>query len=161
MWPSPSTPTIVSGVYTGAFDSHSARRWAERDGTYDAIFATIDFMPTFASLAGFDVPSDRRVDGVDQTPLLLGKRETGREYFYFHDAGVRQGKWKYLKPNAAFHNYAIDSDRAKVDELYDLESDLGERTNLAAKFPRKVAELKALMTSIEDDDRLDPSDNLR
>ncbi len=30
----------------------------------------------------------------------------------------------------------------KVEELYDLEADLGERTNLAAKFPEKVSELK-------------------
>ena len=43
----------------------------------DAIFATIDFLPTFATLAGFKVPDDRRIDGIDQTDLLLGKRETG------------------------------------------------------------------------------------
>ena len=36
-----------------------------------------------------------------------------------------------------------------VEELYDLESDLGEQTNLAAKGPEKVAELRALMRSIE------------
>ncbi|MCK5920732.1 MAG: sulfatase-like hydrolase/transferase, partial [Methylococcales bacterium] len=64
----------------------------------DAIFATIDFMPTFANLCGFEVPKDRRIDGMNQTDLILGKRETGREYFYFNKAGVRKGKWKYLKP---------------------------------------------------------------
>jgi arylsulfatase A-like enzyme len=37
----------------------------------DANFATIDFLPTFANLAGFDVPADRRIDGIDQTELLL------------------------------------------------------------------------------------------
>jgi len=127
----------------------------------DAIFATIDFMPTFASLAGFDVPDDRRIDGVDQTDLLLGKRETGRERFYFHNAGVRQGKWKYLKADAHFHGYAIEDDRKKVEELYDLEADLGEQTNLATKFPEKVAELRTMMQSIEGSDRLAPSDNKR
>jgi len=127
----------------------------------DAIFATIDFMPTFAALCGFEVPDDRRVDGIDQTKLLFGQRETGRKDFYFHDAGVRQGKWKYLKPNAHFHGYAIEDDRKKVDELYDLEADLGERTNLAAEFPEMVSELKALMQSVEGRDRLAPSDNKR
>jgi len=111
----------------------------------DANFATIDFMPTFARLGGFDIPSDRRIDGVDQTDLLLGKRHSGRENFYFHEAGVRQGNWKYLKANAFFHGYAVENDREKVEELYDLEADLGERTNLAAKFPQKVAELKAFI----------------
>jgi arylsulfatase A-like enzyme len=119
----------------------------------DAIFATIDLLPTIANLAGFEVPADRRIDGIDQTGLLLGERETGRDHFYFNGAGIRQGKWKYLKADAHFHGYAVDDDREKVDELYDLEADLGERTNLAAKHPEKVAELKALMESVEGADK--------
>ncbi|MGI9244025.1 MAG: sulfatase-like hydrolase/transferase [Verrucomicrobiales bacterium] len=115
----------------------------------DAIFATVDFLPTFARLAGFEVPDDRRIDGIDQTDLLLGKRNTGREHFYFNNAGVRRGKWKYLKADAHFHGYAVEDDRAKAEELYDLETDLGEQNNLAEEFPDKVAELKALMDSIE------------
>ncbi|WP_372899010.1 sulfatase-like hydrolase/transferase [Stieleria sp.] len=118
----------------------------------DAIFATIDFMPTFAHLAGFEVPNDRRIDGIDQTDLLLGKRETGREHFYYNNAGVRQGDWKYLKADAFFHGYAVEDDRKKVEELYNLKSDLGEQTNLAAEHPEKVAELKALMRQIEGND---------
>jgi len=115
----------------------------------DAIFATIDFMPTFANLCGFEVPVDRRIDGIDQTDLLFGKRKEGREHFYFNNAGVRKGKWKYLRANAHFHGYAVESDRPKVEELYDLEADLGEKSNLAEKRPDKVAELKKLMESIE------------
>ena len=116
----------------------------------DAIFATIDFMPTFARLAGFSLPTDRYIDGIDQTELLLSKRKTGRDYFYFEKSGVRQGKWKYLQADAKFHNFAIEDDRQKVEELYDLEFDLGERNNLAFKFPEKVSELRALMQQIED-----------
>lgn len=116
----------------------------------DAIFATIDFMPTFARLAGFSLPTDRYIDGIDQTELLLSKRKTGRDYFYFEKSGVRQGKWKYLQADAKFHNFAIEDDRQKVEELYDLEFDLGERNNLAFKFPEKVSELRALMRQIED-----------
>jgi arylsulfatase A-like enzyme len=127
----------------------------------DAVFATIDFMPTFASLTGFDPPKDRRIDGVDQSELLFGTSESGREHFYFHQAGVRQEKWKYLKANAHFHGYAVEDSRKKVEELYDLEVDLGEQTNLAAKFPKKVAELRSLMQSIEGGDKLDPADNKR
>ena len=115
----------------------------------DAVFASIDFMPTFAKLCGFEVPGDCRIDGIDQTDLLLGKRKTGREHFYFNKAGVRKGKWKYLKADAHFHGYAVEADREKKEELYDLEADLGELNNLAEKHPEKVAELKALMKSIE------------
>jgi arylsulfatase A-like enzyme len=127
----------------------------------DAIFGTIDFMPTFASLASFDLPADRRIDGIDQTDLLLGKRESGRDHFYYHDAGVRQGRWKYLKAQAFFHNYAVEDDRQKAEELYDLHTDVGEQVNRAAEFPEKVAELKALMRSIEGDRKPEMRMNIR
>ncbi len=114
----------------------------------DAVFATIDFMPTFANLCGFEVPKDRHIDGIDQTDLLLGKSEVGRDFFYFNNAGVRKGKWKYLKPDAHFYGYAVDNARKKVNELYDLEADLGEQNNLANKHPEIVEELKRLMDDI-------------
>ena len=117
--------------------------------TSDAIFASIDFLPTFASLCGFEAPDDRQIDGIDQTELLLGKTEKGRDYFYFNRAGVRKGKWKYLRPNAHFHGYAVEDGRKKIDELYDLEEDLGERNNLADKHPDLVLELKELTKQLE------------
>ena len=140
--------------YEGGYRLPCIVRWpgkvpAER--TSDAIFATIDFLPTFANLCGFDVPKDRRIDGIDQTKLLLGKTKSGRKDFYFNKAGYRLGKWKYLKPNAHFHGYAVEETRKKVDELYDLEADLGERNNLAEKHPEIVAKLKARMEAAEKD----------
>ncbi|NIP19254.1 MAG: sulfatase-like hydrolase/transferase [Xanthomonadales bacterium] len=150
--------------YEGGYRLPCIVRWpgkvpAGRDS--DAIFATIDLLPTLAKLCGFKVPEDRRIDGIDQSGLLMGERETGREHFYFHDAGVRRDKWKFLKADAFFHGYAVEDSRKKTEELYDLEADLGERTNLATRFPEKVAELKALMTEIEGDDRLESKDNRR
>ncbi len=138
--------------YEGGYRLPCIARWPGKvpaARTSDAIFATIDFLPTFANLAGFEIPTDRHIDGIDQTDLLLGNRETGRDYFYFDKAGVRQGKWKYLKPDAHFFGYAIEDDREKVAELYDLEADLGEQTNLASQFPEKVDELAKLMAEIE------------
>ncbi|TWT82361.1 Arylsulfatase [Planctomycetes bacterium CA13] len=139
-------------------------RWPDRvpgNRVSDAIFATIDFLPTFATLCGFEVPKDRRIDGIDQRDLLLGNRETGRKNFYFHEAGVRQGKWKYLISDAFFHGYAVERDRKKVDELYDLQTDIGEQANLAGKYPEKVSNLRALMQVIEAGDKLDPTANRR
>ena len=45
--------------------------------------------------------------------------------------------------------YAVEDNRKKNDELYNLEIDIGETNNLAKKFPEKVAELKELMLKIE------------
>jgi arylsulfatase A-like enzyme len=116
----------------------------------DAIFATVDFMPTFAKLAGFKVPEDRLIDGVDQTRLLLGKSKEGaRDNFIYLDNAVRQGKWKYLRAKHKVPGYARDRERKQVEELYDLEADIGERNNLAARYPEKVNELKRLLSTVQ------------
>ncbi len=150
--------------YEGGYRLPCIVRWPGRvpaGRTSDAIFATIDFLPTFAHLAGYTVPEDRHIDGIDQTPLLTGRQESGRDQFYFQGAGIRLGKWKYLKPNAFFYGYAVEDDRQKVDELYNLESDIGETTNLALRNPKKVKELKERMISVEGSDRLRSADNKR
>jgi arylsulfatase A-like enzyme len=115
----------------------------------DAIFSTLDFMPTFANLAGFKVPNDRVIDGVDQTDLLLGKNPRGnRKTFVYRNNGIRRGKWKYLKAKHNVYGYARDTQRKEVEELYDLEADIGETKNLAEKHPEIVSELKRLMGGI-------------
>jgi len=117
--------------------------------TSDAIFATIDFLPTFAALAGFEVPDDRIIDGVDQSELLLGhSRDGARQTFFYQGNGVRQGRWKYLQAVHSAPPYWLDHYRKEVEELYDLDSDIGETTNLAEKYPEKLEELRALMKSI-------------
>ncbi len=117
----------------------------------DAVFATIDFLPTFSTLAGYDVPDDRIIDGVDQTELLTGKSDQGaRTTFFYQGNGLRQGKWKYLQAVHKVPGYAQDKNREKVEELYDLEADIGETKNLAAEYPEKVSTLKSLLQSIND-----------
>ena len=138
--------------YEGGYRVPCIVRWPGQvpaDSVSDAIFATIDFLPTFANLAGFEVPSDRIIDGVDQTDLLLGKCEKGnRNNFMYRKNAVRQGKWKYLVAKQRVYGYAVDKEREEVEELYDLEVDMGERNNLAENHPEKVEELKQLMEKL-------------
>ena len=59
----------------------------------------IDFLPTFVSLAGGRVPTDRKIDGNDISPLLLGQsKESPREAHYYFSGNalqaVRSGPWK-------------------------------------------------------------------
>ena len=115
----------------------------------DAIFSTLDFMPTFASLAGFKAPGDRVIDGVDQTQLLLGKNAKGaRQTFLYRNNGIRRGKWKYLKAKHNVYGYARDRKREELEELYNLDADIGETKNLAAGNPELIAELKRQMEEI-------------
>ena len=115
----------------------------------DAVFTTLDLLPTFATLAGFDLPNDRIIDGVDQTNLILGVDPDGARETYVYTSqiprvvanGIRRGKWKYLRPEQFVPGYAV-VDRAEVDELYDLEADIGETTNLAEQYPEIVNQLR-------------------
>jgi arylsulfatase A len=63
-------------------------------------------------------------------------------YWEFHAVGgkqaIRQGKWKAVRLNVL--------NKAKtVTELYNLDEDVSETTNLAAKYPEKVKEMQLLM----------------
>jgi arylsulfatase A-like enzyme len=137
--------------YEGGYRAPCIVRWpgnVPAGRVSDAVWATIDFLPTFAKLTGFKIPTDRPIDGINQSDLLLGKSETGRESFYFDNAGIRMGKWKYLRPDAHFYGYAVEDDRKKEAELYNLDTDIGETTNLAAKHPDILARLKTATEKI-------------
>ena len=119
-----------------------------------AMFSTVDFMPTFAGLAGYEVPTDRIIDGVDQTALLLGKSEDGaRDHHYYFCRnelhGVRRGKWKLLLANRKnYYGYVKDRGSSGM-ELYNLETDIGEKHNLADQHPEVVSELLELARAFQ------------
>jgi len=124
----------------------------------NAIFSTIDLLPTFGNLAGYELPDDRVIDGEDQTELLLGKSKEGARETYLYSqvgkgvVGIRSGKWKLLLPDRKPENergYLMDFGSNDY-ELYDLENDIGERNNLAIKYPGKVKKLEKLLYQLSD-----------
>ena len=132
-------------------------RWPNRvpaGRVSDAIFSTVDFMPTIANLAGYNVPKDRIIDGVDQTDLLLGDSQQGarNHHYYFcrnELHGVRKGRWKLLLANRKnYYNYVKDRGSNET-ELYDLKSDIGEEHNLARQHPEVVEELLNLTEAFQ------------
>jgi arylsulfatase A-like enzyme len=120
----------------------------------DAIFASLDFLPTFATLAGYQPPQDRVIDGFDQTDLLLGKSEAGARsvYHYFCQnelQAVRKGPWKlHLPDHKVFYGYVKDRGSGGL-ELYNLKDDIGETKNLAKEQPKIVEELLKFSQSFE------------
>ena len=68
-----------------------------------AMFSIMDFLPTFAAVLGAKLPTDRPIDGVDQTAVLLGKSEVGARESLLTFAGpdllaVRWKQWRiYFK----------------------------------------------------------------
>lgn len=116
----------------------------------DAVAGTIDLLPTAVALAGAELPTERVIDGRDISPLLLGKStKSPREaHFYFHGynlQAVRQGPWKLaLVPQPESMGIATPADTSTNPRLYNLDAEIGEKTNLADKHPEIVAQLKAL-----------------
>ena len=73
----------------------------------DTPVMNIDFLPTFASLTGMQLPADRTIDGRDLAAILAGEQHDLKErpLFFFHDydvEGVRVGPWKYLASNSHY-----------------------------------------------------------
>ncbi|MEM8712291.1 MAG: sulfatase-like hydrolase/transferase, partial [Planctomycetota bacterium] len=95
----------------------------------DEIASELDFMPMLAGLSGGQLPHVT-LDGVDMLPILTGgPGDPDREIFYVYGGvvrGVRVGRFK-------LHD----------GELYDLASDPGEQTDLAAAEPATTLDLTA------------------
>jgi len=120
--------------------------------TSDAIVSTLDVLPTFAAIAGAadKVPTDRVIDGVDQTGLFLGKSFNGaRDHFFYFERdelqAVRQGNWKLRLPNLKeIRTWTEISQDSGGIELYNLNGDLAESKNVAEQNPSIVERLMAL-----------------
>ncbi|HEX5398809.1 MAG TPA: sulfatase [Verrucomicrobiae bacterium] len=116
----------------------------------DTVAGTIDFLPTFASLAMAQIPADKKIDGADISKLLLGQTtEAAREAQYYYLKwqlqAVRVGDWKLaLCPQ----QLSMQVNTGGVSEpglrLYNLAADIGEKNDVAAAHPDIVKRLKAL-----------------
>ena len=115
-----------------------------------AIGATMDLLPTIASLTEAQSPED--IDGVSLMPWLSDattgqasreiyfvRREGGKNYCGLTIEALRKGEWKLV------HNLPT-----QPFELYNLSEDPLEENNLAASNPAKVREMmNAIMLHIQ------------
>lgn len=114
----------------------------------------IDFLPTFAELAGADYPDHYNAgaihpaDGKSLAPILRGEDRDGHETLFWElrqCRAVRRGRWKAvsLGPERRHTGHDIP---AGCDgwELYDMEADRCELNDLSGDHPKVVAELDRL-----------------
>ena len=132
-------------TYEGGMREPCIMRWPGKipaGRVCDKVCGTIDLLPTCARLAGAEIPADRVIDGKDILPLMEGRPDASsphEAYFYYQGdnlEAVRSGKWKLRR---AENN----------PELYDLQADIGEKTNLADKHPEIVIRLFDIMEQFD------------
>jgi arylsulfatase A-like enzyme len=129
-------------------------RWPEKikaGRVSDEILSTMDLLPTFAQIAGTSLPDDRTLDGLDASGFLLGSGEKSSprdNYLYYSGClltGVRFDEWKLVLPRKAnppgtgWWGRMIEA--VKEVQLFDLDSDPGEATNVAAEHTEIVGKL--------------------
>ena len=118
-----------------------------RPGVTGELATSMDLLPTMAALAGAETPTDRIIDGRSILPLLRGEagaRSPHEAFFYYKQKdleAVRAGRWKL--------QFARSGEA--VNELYDLEADIGESRNVFAGNPDVVSRLAALAEGMRDD----------
>ena len=122
------------------------------------IAGTIDILPTIADIIGTD-NLNPNVDGVSLLPLLLNEpNATPRNQLYYYYGkkliAVRKDKWKLIFPHTYRSYENVEPGKNLFPgpygkgnaglELYDLESDIGERKDLAKLYPDIVKELEQI-----------------
>jgi arylsulfatase A len=115
----------------------------------------VDLLPTFLDLAGAKPPAGHVVDGLSLRGLVENNRPLPeRELFFYHPfydqnwlhtptAVIRSGRYKLIE---YFGDWVDDQTREYHPEpkleLFDLVADIGEKKDLAAAQPKRVAALR-------------------
>jgi arylsulfatase A-like enzyme len=137
-----------SSGYEGGVREPLVAHWPDKikaGSTNHQIVALVDCLATIAAITGQKIADNAGPDSFNILPTLLDPARPVRDHIITqgevasHPAcarAVRLGKWKLLtrKSNSKFK-----------PELYDLEADLGETTNLAQEHPDIVQQLSAML----------------
>jgi arylsulfatase A len=111
-----------------------------------------DLLATVAEILSTKVPEDAGEDSFSLLPLLQGKDQPVREHAVSCASsgipGLRHGPWKLI--------LARDPKAQTEVQLYNLDNDLGEKTNLAAQKLELVTEMRALMEMLITEGRSTP-----
>lgn len=98
-----------------------------------------DVFPTICSIVGIPLPTDRTIDGTNLLPLFAGESINRQQPLYWRNhlaptqfrVGMRIGDWKI-----------VGSDDLTSFELYNIENDWQETTDLAEQHPDKFNQMR-------------------
>jgi len=97
------------------------------------MFISLDLMPTIVELARAHSPEGHKYDGISMADAMLKGKKMGSRRLFWNGRAMRDGHWKYVAgPDGG---------------LFNLDSDLGEQTDLSDKYPERARRMAA---AIED-----------
>ena len=145
-------------VYEGGIRVPAVVRWPVgiRGGrNVDAMMGYIDVYPTIKRIVGITEPDPNPLDGHDMLDVIRGKaEEPKRDWFSYIAQGtpdktaICDGTWKLVVLGGSVLDVALDratrpgiSNAKPSVELFRLDRDPGEQTDLTAEHPEVVARL--------------------
>jgi arylsulfatase A-like enzyme len=140
-------------------------RWKDHwnPGTRTTPIHFVDLFPTILDICKIKYRANLPIDGLSFQQLLetTDKNKPTRQFWqwnrgepnYTHNAAVREGDWKLVKPFVTGKAHPKDSSRKAV--LYHLSNDPEESVDLSRKFPNRYKKMQQLLqqwsTDVETD----------
>jgi arylsulfatase len=126
-------------VHEGSIRTPMMMRWpghVPEAKVSNEIVSINDIFPTLAAIVGGEVPDDRAMDGVDQSPFFLGEQENSNRETVIFFAGDQfmAVKWRQFKIYMYGEKTGINErgyNRLWGPEAYNLELDPKEQNDLA------------------------------
>jgi arylsulfatase A-like enzyme len=153
-------------------------RWPgkiEAGSQSNQITSLTDVFATIAEIVDYDIPAEAAADSFSMLPAYSGTDDGKpiRPYILQQGFGgkkylaIRKGRWKYLAHQGSggnryheetqMHPYQLPELLPDaLGQLYDLQTDPGETTNLSDKHPEIVKELTELLKKTMDEGRSVP-----
>jgi arylsulfatase A len=161
-WSSNPLRGLKRDIYEGGHRVPTIVRWpgiTRAGSTTGAMFSQVDLMATLASYLQFELPDDSAEDSHDFLPYLKGETNQSPRDTIVHNTfenryAIRHGDWVLIDtksgtdrqpPAAWMEKHQVPAYTAQEVGLYHLGDDLGQRNNLAAEHPEKVAELRSML----------------
>ena len=110
----------------------------------------LDILPTALAAAGVAARPEWQLDGVNLLPYLMGEKSgMPHDALYWRfgqQIALRMGNWKLVKAPGGGVGPVGRGGKASTAgaQLYNLQQDIGEKENLAAKEPEKLKKLAAV-----------------
>lgn len=127
-----------------------------KKGVSNALVSQIDLMHTLASIIKVSLPEDSAPDSFNSWDTWAGENKKGREYIIeatnSASLSIRTQDWKYIETgsNYRYDTYTnIELGNDTLPQLFHLKKDISEKTNLAFKNSKELAEMEALLKTIK------------